>query len=253
MREKRDDAQVPASRPMVWVAWSILVALIIAVGWSWYSGGIIGQLLSGDLSAAEKIARLREFFAAFGPFAPAVYFLFVVAEVVIAPIPGLMLYAPGGIIFGGLLGGALSLAGNVVGAGIACTIARTIRPAWIDKWFATEKVSSIQFKLDRFGGWLIFLLRLNPLTSSDVISYAAGFTRIPVRTVMLATCAGMAPLCFAQAWLAENLIDAFPGLVYLLLVACAVYVVLLLLVLRRMMLAPEVGTSIDESTASEPS
>ena len=45
-------------------------------------------------------------------------------EVVVAPIPGTMLYAPGGVIFGGFLGGLLSLAGNVIGAGIACRLMR---------------------------------------------------------------------------------------------------------------------------------
>ena len=80
---------------------------------------------------------------------------------------------------------------------------------------------------------MVFLLRLNPLTSSDIVSYAAGFTRMPVWKVMLATGCGMAPLCFAQAWLAENLITAFPGLIYPLALACLVYLVAVLVVVRK--------------------
>ena len=233
---------------VVWIVWSILIAMLAAVIWSWCSGGIVGQLFSADLTSIEKIARLREFFAGFGLFAPVVYFLFVVVEVVIAPIPGLMLYAPGGVIFGGALGGALSLAGNVVGAGIACIIARTVRPAAMEKWFSSEKISSLQDRLERFGGLVIFLLRLNPLTSSDVVSYAAGLTRIPVRTVMLATAIGMAPLCFAQAWLAESVLEAFPTLIYPLLGACVVYAVLVLLVLRRMASTSKLVEPIEQSS-----
>ena len=52
--------------------------------------------------------------------------------------------------------------------------------------------------------WLVFLLRLNPLTSSDLVSYAAGLTHLPTWQLMLATLAGMAPLCFAQAYFADQ-------------------------------------------------
>jgi uncharacterized membrane protein YdjX (TVP38/TMEM64 family) len=94
--------------------------------------------------------------------------------------------------------------------------------------------------LEKRGSWLVFLLRLNPLTSSDLVSYAAGFTRIPVWKVMLATACGMAPLCFAQAALSDGLFRSFPVLIYPLLAACALYVVVVLIVLRRLLVtAPQ--------------
>ena len=70
---------------------------------------------------------------------------------------------------------------------------------------------------------MIFLLRVNPLTSSDLVSYAAGLTHLPVWKLMLGTLAGMAPLCFAQSYLADGLLTAFPLLVYPLVAACVVY------------------------------
>ena len=48
------------------------------------AAGLTTKELQTDLTAAEKIDRLRDFFARFGPLAPVVYFLLVVAEVVIA-------------------------------------------------------------------------------------------------------------------------------------------------------------------------
>ena len=51
---------------------------------------------------------------------------------------------------------------------------------------------------------------------------------------MLATMLGMAPLCFAQAYLAENLFQAFPNLLYPLLILCVAYVVAVVLVVRRL-------------------
>jgi uncharacterized membrane protein YdjX (TVP38/TMEM64 family) len=225
-----------AERPSIAkrLSWVVLIGSITAVAWSLMTKGIAYDLLHPDLDATEKIGRLRQFFAEFGMFAPLVYFLFVVAEVIVAPIPGLMLYAPGGVIFGGFVGGALSLAGNVVGAGIACLIVRSFGDAWLTRYFSAEKVAATQGRLERYGGWPIFFLRLNPITSSDVVSYAAGLTRIPVTTVMLATGLGIAPLCFAQAYFAESILQAFPKLIYLFVALCVAYFLFVIAAIRGM-------------------
>jgi uncharacterized membrane protein YdjX (TVP38/TMEM64 family) len=201
---------------------------------SWQSDGIVFDLLRSDQSAAWKVERLQSFFEACGPLAPVVYVAFVTVEVVVAPIPGLMLYAPGGVIFGGFTGGLLALVGNVLGAGIACGITRTIGSTWLSRVFPEESLEKAQAELDHRGSWLVFLLRVNPLTSSDLVSYAAGFTRIPIWKVMFATMLGMAPLCFAQAWLAESLFVAYPWLLYPLLIAGAIYVIAIAAVIRRL-------------------
>lgn len=218
---------------------------------SWQSDGIVFDLVRSDQDAAWKVQRLQQFFEACGPLAPIVYVAFVTVEVVVAPIPGLMLYAPGGVVFGGFPGGLLSLTGNVLGAGIACGITRSIGPSWLTQLFPEDSLEKAQTQLERRGSWLIFLLRVNPLTSSDLVSYAAGFTRIPIWKVMLATMFGMAPLCFAQAWLAESLFVAYPWLLYPLLIAGAVYVVAIAVVIRRLTTCSRNDRAGDPATESE--
>ena len=222
--------------------------MALAIGWSWLDGGIVFELLRSDVAADDKIERLRQFFEQFGVLAPLVYFVFVTIEVVVAPLPGLMLYAPGGILFGGFLGGLLALAGNVAGAGIACAVTRSLGDSWLTKVVPRSSLEPIQQTLERRGSWLIFLLRLNPLTSSDLVSYAAGFTRIPIWKVMAATLAGMTPLCFAQAYLAEGVMTAIPQLLYPLLFACLVYVVCVCAVLRRLAVS---GRSLAEQSIEQ--
>lgn len=215
----------------------LLTVAVIVVGMaaqSWQAGGIVFDLVRNDQTAAWKVDQLQKFFEDCGPLAPAVYVAFVTIEVVVAPIPGLMLYAPGGVVFGGFLGGLLSLIGNVLGAGIACGITRTIGSSWLTRVFPEASLEKAQTELDRRGSWLIFLLRVNPLTSSDLVSYAAGFTRIPIWKVMFATMLGMVPLCFAQAWLAESLFVAYPWLLYPLLAAGIVYVIAVLAIVRKL-------------------
>jgi uncharacterized membrane protein YdjX (TVP38/TMEM64 family) len=231
-----------------WLPW-LLVGAVAALGlWSWYSGGLVFDLLRQDWDAAAKVSRLKAFFDDCGTWAPLVYVALVAVEVVVAPIPGLMLYAPGGLIFGPVLGGALALAGNVIGAGAACSLVRSLAIQRAQRWASSQRIERLQAALGQRGSWLIFLLRLNPLTSSDLVSYAAGLTRIPVWKVMLATACGMAPLCFAQSSLSHGLFHAFPGLIYPLLAACGIYLLIVVAVLRRLLAADRCGPGPEDAT-----
>ncbi len=213
----------------------MLAGLLVAgLVWSYSSGGLIATVLSADLSAEQKVESLRVFFHGFGWAAPAVYVAFVTIEVVVAPLPGAMLYAPGGIVFGGFWGGFLALLGNTLGAGVACCLTRIFGESLIHRLEQNDRWRQVTERLEQRGMWIVALLRVNPLTSSDIVSYASGLTSIAVWKVMAGTCLGMAPLCFAQSYLADGLLSAFPRLLYPLLIACGVYVLLVLWVLRGM-------------------
>lgn len=208
------------------IACWLLIGLIAGwCVWSASADGIVASLFSRDLEPAAKLERLKDFFAWFGALAPLVYVAFVVIEVVVAPLPGAMLYAPGGIIFGPFWGGTLSLLGNVLGAGIACRLSRSVLGRWATGFFEARALQTRERSIAERGLWVIFLLRINPLTSSDIVSYAAGLTSIPTWKVMLGTLLGMAPLCFLQAWLADELLTAYPSVLYPLIAACVVYAI----------------------------
>jgi uncharacterized membrane protein YdjX (TVP38/TMEM64 family) len=165
---------------------------------------------------------------------PIAYVALVTAEVIVAPVPGIMLYAPGGLMFGPWLGGVLAIIGNTLGAGISCVLARTIGQRWLQTMAVSKSVQTLQTTLQRRGFWLILLMRLNPLTSTDLLSYAAGLTRIPVWHVMLATGLGMTPLCLVQSWLSDSIFHRWPSLLWPLLVAGVCYVIAVVWIMTRM-------------------
>lgn len=199
-----------------------IAVMLTAAVCSWYRHGLLYDLLRTDADANFRVTRLKQYFNECGIWAPLAYVAFVTVEVVIAPLPGLMLYAPGGLVFGPVAGGLLAIIGNVLGAGTACCLTRMLSPQSVEKFLTGQSVSHAQNVLEQRGSWLIFLLRLNPLTSSDLISYAAGFTRIPVSQVMLATGCGMAPACMIQSWLSDTMLTAFPELLLPLVIVCMV-------------------------------
>lgn len=217
-----------------WVAVALVMVIVSLAAWSWASRGLVFHVLDTKTAPNEKLELLRSDFEAWGAAAPLVYFVFVVLEVVIAPIPGAMLYAPGGVLFGGCLGGAMTLLGNTLGAGVSCMLVRRLGGERLARWFDATRLARMGDRIERQGFWIVLLLRVNPLTSSDLVSYAAGATRIAVWKVMLGTLIGMAPLCFAQAWLAERMVLQFPWLLYPGLVLCGIYLLVAVVVISRL-------------------
>lgn len=211
-----------------------IVALLSLVIWSWIGGGIVGVLLDRDVPNAAKLEHVRHVFDGFGVLAPVAYVAAVVVEVVVAPLPGLALYAPGGLIFGGFWGGLLSLIGNVIGAGIAFSLARTLGQETASRYLESSALAATERRLAARGTWIVFLIRVNPLTSSDLVSYAAGLSSMRLRDLLLGTTAGMAPLCWIQAYAASGLVEAFPWLIEPLLALALAYVIAAVWLLRRL-------------------
>jgi uncharacterized membrane protein YdjX (TVP38/TMEM64 family) len=215
----------------------ITFTLLLLVGyavWSYLTGGIFNLLLDPAIPSEFRLVRIQRYFEAWGGAGPLAYMLIVTIEVVLAPIPGTLLYLPGGVVFGWLVGGTMSLAGNVLGAGIACQVMRTLAGSYVESFIKRGALKKYEAIIARRGLWFIFLLRVNPLTSSDLVSYAAGLTRIPVWKVMLGTLLGMAPLCFVQAYFAQRIFTVFPRLIYPLILIGIVYALYVIKLIRQM-------------------
>lgn len=215
-------------------ALTTLLVLIGATTWSYATDGLIYRLFS-PADGTTRLETLRAFVLAWGALAPLVYVAIVIVEVVVAPFPGALLYAPGGAVFGGLVGGTLSLIGNTAGAAIAAWIGAAFGEGWLAKRLEGSRLDTLRRRLETRGGWVVFLLRLNPLTSSDMVSYAAGVAGVRPLHVALGTLAGMAPQCYLQAYLAATIFDALPdwAIAVLVLVLLAAAAILVMVMFRR--------------------
>jgi uncharacterized membrane protein YdjX (TVP38/TMEM64 family) len=200
----------------VYAAIALLLTLAGWATWSYETGGILRVLLVPPTDGGTTLDALRVYVLGWGMWAPVVYVAAVTVEVLVAPIPGTLLYAPAGAIFGGFMGGTLSLIGNVSGAAIACWLAGTFGSRfgqeWVKRHNESGQLTRLHARLQSRGVWIVIaLLRLNPLTSSDLVSYAAGLAGIRVRHVAAGTFLGMLPQCYLQAYLAQTLFEALPS------------------------------------------
>jgi uncharacterized membrane protein YdjX (TVP38/TMEM64 family) len=211
-------------RPLLFAL--VLIPLIAGACFSYWTSGFVHALVAGTPDQGPWLQRVRDAVAAWGPLAPLIYTLVVIVEVVVAPIPGALLYAPGGAIFGGFAGGSLSLLGNVIGAAIACALGGWLGEKVLRDKREPSRLEDLRGRLTQRAIWVVLLLRANPLTSSDLVSYAAGVAGVPPWKVAIGTL-GMAPLCYIQAYFAEQVFTLVPG--WLLAAGGAILIVVVIL------------------------
>lgn len=141
------------------------------------------------------VARIEVFLLQFGGAAPLVYIALLAISVVISQIPNVPLAIAAGMLFGTFYGGLYSIIGGMLGSLACFTIARFLGVAFLKKVFGKIPEFSEQCKETHLG-LLIFLARLVPFFSFDLISYCSGLTNIRTRTFLFATLLGMTPMTF---------------------------------------------------------
>jgi uncharacterized membrane protein YdjX (TVP38/TMEM64 family) len=195
----------------------VLLGLLILV--SYNRGGISNILLERDFNSVV------DFVESFGYLSLLIFIILVIVEVIVAPIPSVILYAVGGILFGTFLGGAGALLGNIIGAWIAFEIARRYGRKIVENKIDKKKLKQFDKFSRKYGSHAIFLLRINPITSSDIFSYLAGLTKMPAKQLILGTAWGLVPLVFVQSYFGSDVIKGNPLLTKIFIIVSIVYII----------------------------
>ena len=140
-------------------------------------------------------ARIESFLSRFGNYAPLVYILLLAVAIVISQIPECPVGHSCRDAIWNLPGRPVQPRGGMLGATACFFIARFLGISFIRKIFGKVPCFSERCK-DSHVAVLIFLSRLMPFFSFDLISYCAGFTNIKTRTFLVATFLGMIPMTF---------------------------------------------------------
>lgn len=149
----------------------------------------------GDTLSSFSPDTIQQWLADAGIFAPLVYMLIMAAAIVISPLPSLPLDIAAGAYFGPLLGTIYSALGALAGSVISFLIARFLGRNMVEKLLKGH-VNFCTACSDRILTRMVFVSRLIPVVSFDVVSYGAGLTKMSLSRFSIATFLGMLPLTF---------------------------------------------------------
>ena len=131
-----------------------------------------------------------------------------------------------------------------MGAVIAFLIARKFGRGFVEKKVSKKLKENFDNFTNKYGAWALFLIRLNPFTTSDIFSYLSGLTKMKLRTLIISTTFGLIPLIYIQTYLGDVFIRDNPFLFFLFIVISLIYLVLFLyglwyLILRKKKIKPK--------------
>jgi uncharacterized membrane protein YdjX (TVP38/TMEM64 family) len=183
-----------------------MIVLLAATG-TVLTIGLIFTPKADLLDAVRDHALAWRTFSLGHPIAAAAAFTAAYAAAVTAMLPvALVLTAVSGLLFGGLLGASLSIAGAALGALSAYGLAWTasLRTARRHRKTLQRVVAAI--RANTFA--CVLSLRLIPLTPFTIVSMAAGLARTPLPAFLGATVLGVAPESAVYAWIGAGVGDS---------------------------------------------
>jgi uncharacterized membrane protein YdjX (TVP38/TMEM64 family) len=141
-----------------------------------------------------------------GPLAPLLLIGGMVGAVLIPPIPSLPLDLAAGAVFGPFYGAVYAVIGAEIGAIMCFLLARAMGRDAVARVLKTENFFCQKCTDHQLMG-VVFLARLVPVFSFDIVSYGAGLTNISLKAFAGATLVGMAPPTFAFTYLGSSVVS----------------------------------------------
>jgi uncharacterized membrane protein YdjX (TVP38/TMEM64 family) len=176
-------------RHTVLLGGAVTLALALGAWAGWRTG--VWELLGDEARIAALVTEL-------GCLGPLVIVLLMTTAVVFSPIPSAPIALAAGAAYGHIWGTGYVLIGAELGAIIAFGLARVLGYEALHRRFGDR----LEFGLMGSQSALmatVFVTRLMPFLSFDLVSYAAGLTQLTLWRFALATLAGIVPASFVLA------------------------------------------------------
>jgi uncharacterized membrane protein YdjX (TVP38/TMEM64 family) len=183
---------------------SLLAILLIFAALSFAMLPLI-RLLSNENGQAILAEKMQSF----GIFAPLLFVLLQVIQVVIAIIPGGPIPIIGGILFGKWGALFLSLTGFFLGTVLVYYLVQWIGRPLVDRFVSEKHFKKFEFLHNsKHLEWLILVIFLLPGLPKDVLTYLVSFdTKIKPMHLFLLTTIGRTPATILTVFLGDSLLE----------------------------------------------
>lgn len=174
------------SEPLKWVLAMVVLSASASVYW----------FVARDNLLTPETIRAR--IEGWGILGPLVVVMLMLVAVVITPIPSAPIALASGAIYGHAWGALYVAIGAELGAVSAFVVARWVGAATVNRWLGGRLNVGLLGSQNTLM-LLVFVSRLLPFVSFDIVSYAAGLTVLRLWRFALATFAGIVPASFLLA------------------------------------------------------
>jgi uncharacterized membrane protein YdjX (TVP38/TMEM64 family) len=198
MKRQQRKRQPFLNRPNA-IALGVLLLCLLLYAWFWTQP-------EKELLTTQD---LKHAIQTWGWFGVIVYIGILILSVVISPIPSAPLAVVAGMVWGPIQAGIYSIIGGFLGGLLAYFIGYTLGRSAVQA-LTGKLIYFSKHRGEAYLGWIIFITRLLPVLSFDLISYGAGITGLSLPIYATATLFGMIPSTFLLTFLGSTLTTTFP-------------------------------------------
>lgn len=156
----------------------------------WRYGPVVWALLRDEQA-------LQQFVVGLGWFGPLALVVFNALQIVVAPIPGYVVQAAAGYLYGPFWGGVWGAVGLLSGATLAMWLARRYGRGWVEQLMGAERLARWERITHSDSAWFWFVLLTAP--TGDLPYFLAGLAQVRYLKVVLLTLAIRVPATFVVA------------------------------------------------------
>jgi len=169
------------------------IVVLLALGATYlllHKTGTVGVLLD--------VHAVRDYIMGLGMMGPVAVAALIALAVLVSPLPSAPIALAAGALYGHTWGTLYVLIGAELGAIGAFTLARMLGRDALRRWFG-DRLPTTRLGTQNALMGLVFVSRLLPFISFDIVSYAAGLTALSLWRFAVATLFGVLPTSFLLA------------------------------------------------------
>ncbi|MGD8561176.1 MAG: TVP38/TMEM64 family protein [Desulfarculaceae bacterium] len=187
---KKEAGSFAHSRTALLISSLLLAALAFSL---WYWWGPLLDLSKQIWLLLQDKEAFRQRIDSYGVWAPAVFILFQVVQVLFSPIPGELVGAIGGYVFDWFPALVYSTLGLALGSWINFFVARLLGQPFVERLIPPKMMDRISGIMRRQGVIVSLILFLIPGFPKDYYCYFLGLTPISWRVFMVISSVGRIP------------------------------------------------------------
>lgn len=223
MNKKNGEHETKQSKTPLIISGLILLGLVT----SYFVIPEVNHFLkdSYETLTSENEERISEWVSRLGFWGPFFIILSMTLQMFLLIIPSPLLIVVSILAYGPYLGTLIAISAIMVASTIGFFIGKYLGQVTIDRLIGRKKEKKLEFYVERYGGWAVFITRLTPLLSNDAISFVAGILRMGYWKFIGFTLAGITPLTILIAWFGENNERLKNGLIWISGISFVIFIV----------------------------
>ncbi|MCY2688443.1 TVP38/TMEM64 family protein [Salinimicrobium sp. TH3] len=148
--------------------------------------------------------NIRSWVTNFGWFGPILLVLAMIGQMFLMVIPTTLLLIVCIVAYGPIWGSALALFAIYSASSAGYFIGRVFGSFTVEKLLGSTAKARTTVFLEKYGFWAIFITRLNPFLSNDVVSLVSGMVKMDYWKFSFASITGITPLILIIAFFGES-------------------------------------------------